>query len=165
MANPSRQTMGNYCRRTYAWHISFGFQLENLVFYMKNVVLLGLRDNQFDRSAIWDPWKHLTRLYETCHLCIPNGVIESRIKLRLFGFSLARRAKDWLQCLLSGTIQTWTKLEEKFIEIFFTNAQFVERRAIISNFSQGDSKSLSDTWERAKLLLKRTLNHNMRIMK
>ncbi|KAK2454451.1 hypothetical protein QL285_002009 [Trifolium repens] len=48
-----RRTMGDYCRRTDAGQISMGFQPANPVtFDIKNTVLSGLRENQFDGSAI-----------------------------------------------------------------------------------------------------------------
>lgn len=60
MVNPPRQTMEDYCKRTDTGRISLGFQLANPVtFNIKNVVLVGLRDNQFDGSVIRDPWVHL----------------------------------------------------------------------------------------------------------
>ncbi|WJX68618.1 hypothetical protein P8452_52969 [Trifolium repens] len=50
---PPRCTMGDYCRRTDAGQISMGFQPANPVtFNIKNTVLSGLRENQFDGSAI-----------------------------------------------------------------------------------------------------------------
>lgn len=123
MVNPPRQTMRDYYKRTDIGRISLGFQPSNHVtFAIKNVVLVGLRDNQFDVSIIRDMWEHVIYFYETCSLCNLDGLTESRVKLRLFGFSLTRRAKDWLQCLPSGIDQTWTELEENFLERFFSNA-------------------------------------------
>lgn len=53
MANPPRQTMRDYSRRTNVGQISLGFQPVNLVsFDIKNCVLSGLRDNMFDGKAI-----------------------------------------------------------------------------------------------------------------
>ncbi|PNX69921.1 hypothetical protein L195_g056985, partial [Trifolium pratense] len=81
---PPRRTMGDYCRRTDTGQISMGFQPANPVtFDIKNTVLTGLRDNQFDGSAIRDPWAHLERFYETCTMCRPDGYTDSQIKLRL----------------------------------------------------------------------------------
>ncbi|KAK2369112.1 hypothetical protein QL285_082265 [Trifolium repens] len=111
---PPRRTMGDYCRRTDAGQISMGFQPANPVtFDIKNTVLSGLREKQFDGSAIRDPWAHLEQFYETCTICRPQGFNDSQIKLRLFGFTLIGRAKDWLQCIPSGTITTWKELEDK----------------------------------------------------
>lgn len=96
MANPqSRRTMRDYCRRTNVGQISLGFQPTNPIsFDTKNIVLAGLRDKQFNGSAMGDLWEHLNHFYETCSLYKLKGVIYSKIKLRLFEFSLTRRAQD-----------------------------------------------------------------------
>ncbi|GAU10391.1 hypothetical protein TSUD_422810, partial [Trifolium subterraneum] len=160
--DPPRRTMGDYCRRTDTGQISMGFQPANPVtFDIKNTVLSGLRDNQFDGSAIRDPWAHLERFYETCTMCRPEGYTDSQIKLRLFGFTLIGRAKDWLQCIPSGTITTWKELEDKFLERFFTNDMFLARRADITGFEQGESESLYEAYERFKLLLRKCPNHSL----
>lgn len=89
--------MGDYCKRANIGWISLGFQLNNHVtFNIKNDDLAGLRDNQFNESAIRDLWEHLAQFYETSSLFKSDGVTESQIKLRLFMFSLNRREKDWL---------------------------------------------------------------------
>lgn len=88
-------------------------------------------------------------------MCKLNEVIDDQIKLRLFGFSLMDQAKDWLKCILNGTIQTWKELEDKFFERYFSNAQFVERKVEISNYGQRESESLSDAWERFNLLFQK----------
>ena len=81
--------MGDYCKRTYAGHISRGFQPANpVIFYIKNYVFPGLRDNQFNVNMNKDPWEHLTRFYETSSMCAPEGVTEDQVKLWLFSFSL-----------------------------------------------------------------------------
>ncbi|KAK2436917.1 hypothetical protein QL285_021877 [Trifolium repens] len=157
---PPRRTMGDYCRRTDAGQISMGFQPANPVtFDIKNTVLSGLRENQFDGSAIRDPWAHLENFYETCTMCHPDGFTDSQIKLRLFGFTLIGRAKDWLQCIPSGTITTWKELEDKFLERFFTTDQFLARRADITGFEQGETESLYEAYERFKMLLRKCPNH------
>ena len=48
----------------------------------------------------------------------PIDVTKDQFKLRLFGFPMIGKAKDQLLCLLNGTIQTWKKLEDKFLELF-----------------------------------------------
>ncbi|XP_050909789.1 uncharacterized protein LOC127123629 [Lathyrus oleraceus] len=93
-------------------------------------------------------------------MCKPTDVTEDRVKLRLFMLSLIGRSKDWLLFLPSGTI-TWKEYEDKFLERFFTNTQFTERWAEIVNFEQQETKSLYDSWEIFKLLLRRCPNHNI----
>ncbi|CAJ2642327.1 unnamed protein product [Trifolium pratense] len=101
------------------------------------------------------------RFYETCTMCRPDGYTDSQIKLRLFGFTLIGRAKDWLQCIPSGTINNWKELENKFLERFFTNDMFLARRADITGFEQGESESLFEAYEHFKLLLRKCLNHSL----
>ncbi|PNX93267.1 hypothetical protein L195_g016418 [Trifolium pratense] len=36
-------------------------------------------------------------------------------------FDIKGITKEWLQCLPSGTIQTWKELEDKFLERFFNS--------------------------------------------
>lgn len=101
-------TMGDYCKLTDEAHVSRGFvPAYPANFDIKNYVLSGLRENPFDGNTIRNPWVHLARFYETTSMCKPIDVTEDQVKLRLFGFSLIRRAKDWLFCLPNGTIWAW----------------------------------------------------------
>ncbi|PNX87506.1 hypothetical protein L195_g043595 [Trifolium pratense] len=47
----------------------------------------------------------------------PTNLVNFDIKSNV----LAGHAKNWLQCLPSGTIQAWNELEDKFLERFFTH--------------------------------------------
>lgn len=78
-------------------------------------------------------------------MCKLTGEItDDQLKLRLFGLSLIGRTKDLLECISNGIIHTWKELEDKFLERYYSNAQFVEIKTAISNFSKEESKSLSD---------------------
>lgn len=104
--------------RTDAGHISLGFQSANpITFNIKNFVLSSLRDNLFDGQAIWDPWDHLDKIYETCSICKPKEVTEDQIQLHLFSFSLISHAKEWLQCIPNDTIQASKQLDNFFREV------------------------------------------------
>lgn len=95
MADPPLPTMGDYCKRSDAGKVSRGFQHANpIVSSIKNYVLSGLRENQFDDNVNKDPSKHLALFYETSSMCVPKSVTEDQVKLRLFNFSLFGRAKD-----------------------------------------------------------------------
>lgn len=53
MPTPILETLGDYCRRIDVGHISLGFQPANPVtFNIEKFVLLGLRDNSFNKQAI-----------------------------------------------------------------------------------------------------------------
>lgn len=129
-------------------------------FLYENTILVCLRDNSLVGNAIRDPREHLSCFYETCLICRQDGVIDS-IKLRLFGFTLTGITKDSLQFLPSGTIQICSKLEDKFLEQYYTNSQFIERTTKVSSFEQCGWESLYDARERFKLLQRKCLVHNM----
>jgi len=102
------------------------------------------------------PHEHLSHFAETCEFCVPQAIVtDDQKKLRLFAFTLTRRAKDWLLTLPSRTIQTWDELELKFLEKYFPMSTYWEKKHEISNFRQGESESFYDAWERFNLLLKR----------
>jgi len=53
-----------------------------------------------------NPHEHLRRFYETCQFCVPPATVtKDQKKLRLFAFTLTKRAKDWLLSIPRGTIQ------------------------------------------------------------
>lgn len=55
-------------------------------------------------------------------------------------------------------------LEDKDLERYYSNAQFIEGKVVVSNFDQNEPESLSVTWERFKLILRKCLNHNISVM-
>lgn len=159
---PPLQTMEDYCKRTDAGQISNDFEpTDPTKFDIKNNVLSGLRDNPFDGNAIRDSWVHLARFHETFSMCRATNVTGDQVNMRLLGFSLITRSKDWLLCLSNGNIRTLKELEDKFLERFLTVVQFTERKAEVTNFEQQETKSSYVSWERFKLLLWRGPNHNL----
>jgi len=93
--------------------VSLGFQPSNLmVFDIKNSVMVNLKSNQFLGKESEDCNAHLTHLMDVCSSINPAGVSESDKRLRLFGYSLTRRTKDWLDILPSGTIETCISSKE-----------------------------------------------------
>ena len=60
----------------------------------------------FHGLVVEDPHKHLKELHVVCMSMKPTKVIEDKIKLRAFQFSLKDSAKDWLYYLPSGSIKT-----------------------------------------------------------
>ncbi|PNX89570.1 hypothetical protein L195_g045690, partial [Trifolium pratense] len=157
---PPRRTLGDYGRRDDDVLANQGFQPANPVsFDIKNTVLSALKENPYSGAESQCPNLHLSHFYEACDYTDPPGVSESDKRLRLFKHSLSGRAKDWLDTILAGTIATWRQLERKFLDRYFPIHKFLERRAEISNFEQGDNETLYDAWERFKVCLKRCPNH------
>jgi len=106
--------------------------------------------------------EHLSHFAETCEFCVPPATVsDSQKKLRLFPFTLTRKARDWLLTIPRGTIQTWDELELKFLEKYFPVSKYWDKKMEIQNFKQGESESIYDAWERFTLMLKRCPNHEL----
>lgn len=74
-------------------------------------------------------------------MCKPSGdIINDQVKLCLFYFSYIGHANGCFQCIPNGTIQTWKELEDKFLECYYSNSHFVERKDAISNFVREESE-------------------------
>lgn len=76
--------MGDYCRPTYASHVSMGLlQVNPANFNIKYDILSYLRDKPFNGNTTSDPWEHMGRFHEITLMCHPEGIIEDRVKLKL----------------------------------------------------------------------------------
>ncbi|MCH84281.1 hypothetical protein A2U01_0005112 [Trifolium medium] len=159
---PPKRTLGDYGRGTNGDQEFRGFQPANPVaFDIKSLVLKDLKENKFSGADVECPYLHLSHFLDVCDYTNPPGVSESAKRLKHFKYSLTGRAKDWLGTLPNGTIKTWNELRVKFLERFFPIYKFLEKKAEITNFEQGDSESLYDAWERFKLLLKKCPDHGV----
>ncbi|KAG9444595.1 hypothetical protein H6P81_015935 [Aristolochia fimbriata] len=72
---------------------------------------------QFSGLAHEDPNEHLKRFFDLCATFKCNGVSDDAIRLRLFKFTLVRRAKTWLNTLQVDSIVTWEYMQKKFLDI------------------------------------------------
>ncbi|KAG9444759.1 hypothetical protein H6P81_016099 [Aristolochia fimbriata] len=95
----------------------------NLDFKPQLLVMLQTH-YQFSGLANEDPNDHLERFLDLCATFKYNGVSDDAARLRLFKFTLAGRAKTWLNTLPAGSITTWEDLQETFLESSF--ARFLE---------------------------------------
>ena len=68
-------------------------------------------------------------------------------------------AKDWLKSLPLGSITTWAKMREEFIDQFCPPSKIAKLKKVIANFEQQLGESLYEAWERYKGLL-RNCPHN-----
>jgi len=157
--NP-RITLGHYGRLDNLDEICLGFQLANLVvFDIKNSVLVNLKTDQFARRETADCNANLTSFLDTCITINPSGISESDKRLRLFGYSLKGRAKDWLNALPKGTITLWEQLKRKFLDRYFPTTKYLALKKEIAGFKQQEKETLYDAWKRFKISLKKCPGH------
>jgi len=81
--------------------------------------------------------------------------------LRLFPFSLAGKAKEWLKFHPNQSLTSWNDMEEKFLHRFFPLSRFIKAKSNISTFRQGSDQAFCDAWECFKVMLRRCPNHDL----
>ncbi|KAG9440044.1 hypothetical protein H6P81_020209 [Aristolochia fimbriata] len=133
-------------------------------FDLKPQLIVMLQNHyQFSGLANEDPNDHLERFLDLCATFNYNGVSDDAVRLGLFKFSLARRAKTWLNTLPAGFIATWEDLQKKFLGKYFPPAKAIKLRNEFSQLLQEPEEHLSEAWERFNGLLKRCPNHKIEL--
>ena len=123
------------------------FKPVNVSFELRPSLISLVQQNQFGGSPIEDPYVHLRTFLEIADTVRINGVPQDTVRLRLFSFSLRDKARDWLQSLPLGSIQTWEQLATKFLEKYFPPAKSAQLRSAISTFQQLEIENLYEAWE------------------
>jgi len=124
-----RVTLGDYGILDNLDEVAQGFQPVNPVFFnINNSVPTALKDNQYSSKEDEDCNIHLTDFLEACNTINPEGVLKSDKRLKLFGYSLKGRAKDWLNALPSGSIAIWDQLKRAFRRCFFPISMYMAKR-------------------------------------
>ena len=97
---------------------------------------------------------YLTRFLQLCISVRLPCINDEHIKLLLFPFSLGGSATNWLNSHQHHSLTTWEEVKDKFISHFFPKSTVQAIKERIVNFKQALTKSLFDTWERYKALLR-----------
>jgi len=114
----------------------------------------NLNLKQFMGESIEDPHAYLTWFLQFCELVRLPGINDEHIKFLLFPFCLGGSVDDWLNLHPHHSLTTWEEVKEKFLNHFFSNSRVEAIKERIVKFKQAPTKSLFDTWERYKALLR-----------
>lgn len=101
---------------------------------MKPYFLSLISAHQFVSANHEDPYTYLSTFYELCgKMGIPEGE-EEVVYLRLFPFSLTRKAKAWLQSHPNQSLTSLSVVEEKFLNRFFPPSRYISAKSDVSTF-------------------------------
>jgi len=125
---------------------------------MKPTYLTLISSNQFNGLDHEDPYTHLSTFYELTATMRFEKRDKEAIYIRLFPFSLAGKAKDWLNFHPNQSLTRWNEVEEKLLQKFFPPSHYIKAKSEISNFRQGADGALCAAWER--FMLRRCPNHD-----
>jgi len=106
-----------------------------------------------------DLYAHLATYIEICNTIKIAGGPGDSIRLSLFSFSLAGKAKKWLYSFKGNSLKTWEEVVEKFLKKYFPDSKTAKGKAAISSFHQFPDESLSEAMERFWGLLRKTPTH------
>jgi hypothetical protein len=113
-----------------------------------------ITQNPFTGMDHEDPYKHLTNFYVTAGTLGMKEDEEENMFCKLFPHSLIGKAKEWYLDQPTSLIKNWSELEKTFQERFFLEDRHLEAKTSITTFSQGQSETLCEAWERYKSLLR-----------
>jgi len=77
--------------------------------------------HQFTVMEHEDPYSHLDTFYELVGTMGFQSSDFENVYMRLFSFSLAGKAKEWLKSLPNQSLTSWKDVEEKNLQRFFYN--------------------------------------------
>ncbi|KAG7564179.1 Reverse transcriptase domain [Arabidopsis suecica] len=124
--------------------------VQNNNFEIKSGLISMIQGNKFHGLPLEDPLDHFDNFDRLCSLTKINGVSEDSFKLRLFPFSLGDKAHQWEKTLPAGSITSWDDCKKAFLTKFFSNSRTARLRNEISSFTQKQSESICEAWERFK---------------
>ncbi|KAG7547992.1 Zinc finger CCHC-type [Arabidopsis suecica] len=124
--------------------------VQNNNFEIKSGLISMIQGNKFHGLPMEDPLDHLDNFDRLCSLTKINGVSEDGFKLRLFPFSLGDKAHQWEKTLPPDSIKSWDDCKTAFLTKFFSNSRTARLRNEISSFTQKQSESFCEAWERFK---------------
>lgn len=130
-------------------------------FELKPGLIRLVQANQFGGEVTEDPNDHLYSFLEICDTLKIEGVPNDTIRMRLFGFSLRDRAKEWFKGLNGKSIKSWEDLCKAFLSRYFPPSKVQRLISEIYQFSQHEDETIFDAWERFRELLRKCPPHGL----
>jgi len=135
---PTRKTLGDYAmQQGPRYFSSIAIPPTTKTLEMKPTFLNLISSHQFTGMDNEDPYTHLSTFYELIGtMGFQEGDLE-HVYMRLFPFSLAGKANEWLKSHPNQSLNSWKDVEEKFLNRFFPPSRYIKAKADISTFRQG----------------------------
>nr|GEU96560.1 reverse transcriptase domain-containing protein [Tanacetum cinerariifolium] len=90
-----------------------------------------------------------------------NGVSDDALRLSFFPYSLTHHAIAWYDRLPRNSIHSFDDMMRKFLSKYFPPSMVTKLRNHITKFERKSHESLSEAWERYKLLIDWCPNYNI----
>lgn len=107
------------------------------------------------------PVDHIEKFEDLASSIKANGVSEDYLFCKLFPYSLAGEAAQWLKQLEPGSLTTWRDIKTAFLNNFYEDAKTEELRDLIIQFTQGPAETLKAAWLRFKGYQRDCPHHNI----
>ncbi|CAL8136909.1 unnamed protein product [Prunus armeniaca] len=96
-----------------------------------------------------DPLAHIRDIFNmVSNMALTEEVTEEHLMMKVFPYKLKDKVKMWLNSLRPGLLTSWTEVQNKFLEKFFSTQKTDALRDKIMQFSQQADESFSEAWER-----------------
>eukprot|EP00256_Glycine_max_P063216 XP_014632957.1 uncharacterized protein LOC106799277 [Glycine max] len=118
-----------------------------------------IQGNLFHDLPSEDPYARLATYIDICNTLKIEGVPEDSIRLNLFCFSLAGKAKIWLRSFKGNSLCTWDEVVEKFLKKYIPESKTTEGKMEISSFHQFPDESLREALNHFHGLLRKMPTH------
>ena len=106
-----------------------------------------------------NPYLHVREFEEVVATFHNRADVVDLARLKFFPFSLKDKAKSWLHSLRPRSIATWEEMTTAFFHKHFPHHKTNGLKRQISTFSQKDTETLYQVWERFNNLLNQCPHH------
>ncbi|GKF43947.1 hypothetical protein Tco_0130499, partial [Tanacetum coccineum] len=108
-----------------------------------------------------DAHEYVERVLDIVGLFNIPGVLHDAVMLRVFPITLTGAAKQWVDRLPPGIIDSWDLLKKTFIQRYYPPSKTAKQLEEIRNFKQEGDETLYQAWERYNNLLYKCPTHDI----